>query len=106
VVNQKDIQQGFRSLSAFLDERIRRLVAAAESKAIGYGGISVAARATAIITNLIAATPTTAGLAVKRKLDTNVYPAGVKVSDQQMPELRLRRDHFHGDWNYSLLPRS
>ena len=25
---------------------------------------------------------------------------------QQMSELRIRRDKFHGDWNYSLLPRS
>ncbi len=59
-----------------------------------------------VIINLIAATTTTTGLAVKSKLDTNVYPAGVKVSDQQMAELQLRRDRFHGDWNYSLLPRS
>ena len=43
---------------------------------------------------------------MKSKLDTNIYPAGLKVSDQQMAELQLRRDKFHGDWNYSLLPRS
>lgn len=59
-----------------------------------------------VIINLIAATTTTAGLSVKSKLDTNIYPAGVKVSDQQMAELRLRTDRFHGDWNYSLLPRA
>jgi hypothetical protein len=59
-----------------------------------------------VIINLIAATTTTAGLAVKSKLDTNTYPAGLKVSDQQMAELQLRRDKFHGDWNYSLLSRS
>jgi hypothetical protein len=35
-----------------------------------------------VIINLIAATTTTTGLAVKRKLDTNLYPAGVRVSDQ------------------------
>ncbi len=58
-----------------------------------------------VIINLIAATSTAAGLAVKSKLDTNSYPAGLKVSDQQMAELQLRRDQFHGDWNYSLLPR-
>jgi Rhodopirellula transposase DDE domain len=59
-----------------------------------------------VIINLIAATTTATGLAVKSKLDTNTYPAGLKVSDQQMAELQLRRDKFHGDWNYSLLPRS
>ena len=59
-----------------------------------------------VIINLIAATTTATGLEVKSKLDTNTYPAGLKVSDQQMAELQLRRDKFHGDWNYSLLPRS
>jgi hypothetical protein len=59
-----------------------------------------------VIINLIAATTTANGLEVKSKLDSNLYPAGLKVSDQQMAELQLRRDKFHGDWNYSLLPRS
>lgn len=59
-----------------------------------------------VIIDLIAATTTASGLAVKSKLDTNIYPAGLKVSDQQMAELQLRRDRFHGDWNYSLLPKS
>ena len=38
----------FRSLSSFLDERMRRLVAAAESASIGYGGVSLVARATGV----------------------------------------------------------
>jgi Rhodopirellula transposase DDE domain len=59
-----------------------------------------------VIINLIAATTSKTGLAVKSELDSNVYPAGIKISDQQMAELRLRRDAFHGDWNYKLLPRS
>jgi Rhodopirellula transposase DDE domain len=59
-----------------------------------------------VIINLIAATTTKTGLVVKSKLDSNIYPSGVKISDQQMAELRLRRDQFHGDWNYRILPRS
>lgn len=59
-----------------------------------------------VIINLIAATTTATGLAVKSNLDSNVYPSGLKVSDQQMAELQLRRDRFHGDWNYRLLPRA
>jgi hypothetical protein len=43
-------------------------------------------------------------LAVRSELDSNTYPAGVKISDHQMAELRLRRDAFHGDWNYSYCP--
>jgi Rhodopirellula transposase DDE domain len=59
-----------------------------------------------VIIDLIAATTTTTGLTVKSKIDTNFYEKGLKVSDQQMTELQLRREKFHGDWNYKLLPRS
>jgi Rhodopirellula transposase DDE domain len=59
-----------------------------------------------VIIDLIAATSTTTGLTVKSKIDTNIYEKGLKVSDQQMAELQLRREKFHGDWNYKLLPRS
>jgi hypothetical protein len=55
-----------------------------------------------VIINLIAATTSKAGLAVKSELDSNTYPAGIKISDQPMAELRLKRDGFHGDWNYAL----
>jgi hypothetical protein len=58
-----------------------------------------------VIIDLIAATTTTSGLTVKSKIDTNIYERGLKVSDQQMAELQLRREKFHGDWNYKLLPR-
>ena len=56
-----------------------------------------------VIIDLIAATTTTTGLTVKSKIDTNFYEKGLKVSDQQMAELQLRREKFHGDWNYRLL---
>jgi hypothetical protein len=59
-----------------------------------------------VIIDLIAATTTTTGLTVKSKIDTNIYEPGLRVSDQQMAELQLRREKFHGDWNYKLLPRS
>jgi hypothetical protein len=59
-----------------------------------------------VIIDLIAATTTTTGLTVKSKIDTNIYEPGLRVSDQQMAELQLRREKFHGDWSYKLLPRS
>ena len=59
-----------------------------------------------VIIDLIAATTTKTGLTVKSKVDTNIYEPGLKVSNQQMAELQLRREKFHGDWNYKLLPRS
>ncbi len=42
------MERRFRSLTPFLDERMRRLVAAAESEAIGYGGVSRVSRATGV----------------------------------------------------------
>ena len=59
-----------------------------------------------VIINLIAATTSKTGLEVKSGLDANSYPDGIKISDHQMAELRLRRDTFRGDWNYAVLPRS
>ena len=58
----------------------------------------------AVILNLIAATTTTAGLTVASYLDTDPYPAGQQVSDAQMATLRLTRDPFHGEWNYTITP--
>ena len=58
-----------------------------------------------VIVKLIAATTTRTGLRVRSALDQNAYPKGVSVSDADMATLYLRQDAFHGDWNYSLLPR-
>ncbi len=60
----------------------------------------------AVILSLIAATTTTAGLTVASYLDTHTYPAGVKVTDAQMDTLHIERDVFHGEWNYTILPRA
>jgi transposase len=58
-----------------------------------------------VVVNLIGATTTETGLRVTSKLDTNRYPAGRKVSDDELAVIHLRREAFHGDWNYALLPR-
>ncbi len=58
-----------------------------------------------VVVNLIGATTTRTGLRVRSELDPNVYPAGVRVSDAEMETLDLRPDAFHGEWNYTLLPR-
>jgi transposase len=58
-----------------------------------------------VIVKLIAATTTRTGLRVRSGLDTNAYPKGVSVPDADMKTLHLRKDAFHGEWNYSLLPR-
>jgi hypothetical protein len=57
------------------------------------------------IVNLIASTTTRTGLIVKAALDTNHYETKIKVPDEQLTRLRLKRHEFHGDWNYSISPR-
>ena len=57
------------------------------------------------IVELISATTSTAGLTVRCQLDENLYPAGIKVSDEEMAELNILRDDFHGEWNYTINPR-
>jgi len=58
------------------------------------------------IVELIGATTSTKGLTVRCQLDENLYPAGIKVSDDEMAALNILRDDFHGEWNYTIKPRS
>ncbi|MBI4393741.1 MAG: ISAzo13 family transposase [Euryarchaeota archaeon] len=59
----------------------------------------------AVIVNLIAATRTTTGLRVRAELDKSKYPKGREISREQMAQLNLHPDAFHGDWNYTITPR-
>jgi hypothetical protein len=59
-----------------------------------------------VILNTIAATTTRTGLTVHSELDTDTYPIGITVSDQQMAHLPITRHDWHGDWNYTLHPAS
>ena len=58
-----------------------------------------------VIVNLIAATTTKTGLKVRAEVDPGKYPKGVKVSDKEVASIRIERDNFHGEWNYTILPR-
>ena len=53
---------------------------------------------------LIAATTITGGLRIVAKRDTTGYRTGVKVRDEQLAAVPLRRHEFHGGWNYSIEP--
>ena len=59
----------------------------------------------AVILKLLAATTTETGLTVQCQLDTNSYPLGRKISDEDMATLSIQPDSFHGEWNYTILPR-
>jgi transposase len=59
-----------------------------------------------VIVSLIAGTTTRKGLKVHAEIDHRSYPSGIEVPDDQMKQINLRRDDFHGEWNYEILPRA
>ncbi|HSV24106.1 MAG TPA: ISAzo13 family transposase [Xanthobacteraceae bacterium] len=58
------------------------------------------------IINLIAATTTAKGLKVTCRLDRRKYPTGREVSDEQMRQVNLQPNKFHGEWNYCIKPNA
>jgi hypothetical protein len=59
-----------------------------------------------IIVELIAGTRTETGLMVRCRLDEATYPKGIVVSDRELAAINISADHFHGEWNYTIAPRS
>lgn len=57
------------------------------------------------IINLIGNTTNRGGLVVRARLDRRRYPTGKKVSAKEFNALNIKRDDFHGDWNYVIKPR-
>jgi len=58
----------------------------------------------AVVVNLIGSTKTMAGLHIQAQLDTNTYQTGIEVSDEELAAVRIERDTFHGEWNYTISP--
>ena len=58
------------------------------------------------IINLIGTTRTRTGLKVKAVLDENNYETGIKITDEEMQQLCIRRHKIHPQWNYTLSPRN
>jgi len=57
------------------------------------------------IIELISHTTTEEGLTVTAVKDATIYPTGIKVSDEEMAELNITREPFHGEWNYTIRPQ-
>ena len=57
-----------------------------------------------VAVNLIGSTTTESGLKVRAELDENTYPTKQKVSDEEMAAIKITREGFHGEWNYSICP--
>jgi len=58
------------------------------------------------IVNLIGLTKTKKGLMINTAVDTNKYTKGIKVTKEEIAELAIERNSFHGEWNYVIKPRS
>jgi hypothetical protein len=58
------------------------------------------------VIDLIASTTTTTGLKVYARLDPSTYATKIQVSDQQMRAVKLQREKFHPEWNYTVVPTS
>ena len=53
----------------------------------------------------ISNTTTDAGLIVRAALDETEYETGIKISDEELSQVKLKRAEFHGEWNYTIRPR-
>jgi len=58
-----------------------------------------------VVLELISHTTTSEGLTVTAVKDSNTYPTGLKVSDDELAALNLYRESFHGEWNYTIKPQ-
>ena len=56
------------------------------------------------VVELIAATTTHTGLEVPARLDERTYPKGIKISDAELAAIKLKGNHFHPEWNYTIKP--
>lgn len=55
-----------------------------------------------VVVSLIGSTKTRSGLRVRARLDRNKYPTRIKVSDEDLAQVRLKPHSFHGEWNYTV----
>lgn len=57
-----------------------------------------------VVVSLIGKTTTREGLEVHAWLDASAYEKGIKVSDDELASCIIKRNKFHGDWNYEIHP--
>ena len=57
-----------------------------------------------VLVSLIGNTRTTTGLEVHAWVDGKKYEKARSVSDEELAEVSIRRNKFHGEWNYEIHP--
>jgi hypothetical protein len=58
-----------------------------------------------VVVNLIGSTKTSQGLEVHAWLDAKKYEKGRKITAEELQEIHMKRNKFHGEWNYEIHPR-
>jgi hypothetical protein len=43
-------------------------------------------------------------LEVVCELNPKKYAIGIKVTDEEMEKINIKKDEFHGEWNYIICP--
>lgn len=56
-----------------------------------------------IVVQLIGSTKTEEGLEVHAWLDEQEYEKSRKASDDMLADVFIKRDIFHGEWNYKII---
>ena len=56
------------------------------------------------ILNYISTTKTSNGLTVKACIDTTKYDKGIKISDEEMKKINLKKHKVLPEWNYTIFP--
>lgn len=59
-----------------------------------------------IVISLIGSTRTREGLEVHCWLDARKYEKGRKITSDEIQAVHIKRNKFHGEWNYEIHPRS
>ena len=59
-----------------------------------------------IVVNLIASTTTKKGLKVNAKIDESIYEKGIVVTKEELDQIEITRNEFHGEWNYIIKPNN
>ena len=56
------------------------------------------------IVKLISSTTTKTGLKIKAGVNRKKYETGIKVTNEDMEDINIKRNKFQGDWNYMIKP--
>jgi len=59
----------------------------------------------ALIVNLIGSTKIGNGEKVDCVIDEQKYERGVEISDEEFEAINIKNHKFHGEWNYTIIPR-